>query len=89
MLYAIGLLGRIFNRKNFIVTRRAVELRYLGVITSFIIYGNATRDPRGSIYGLLLVILAACESAVGLGIILVLHRFGGTISFKDYEQLGG
>lgn len=88
-LYALGLLGRIVNRKNFIVTRRAVERRYLGAITSFVLYGTTTNDPRGSIYGLLLVILAACESAVGLGIILVLHRFGGSISFQDYEELGG
>lgn len=79
----------MINRKNFIVTRRAVERRYLGVITSFVLYGVATNDPRGAIYGLLLVILAACESAIGLGIILVLHRFGGTINFQDYEELGG
>lgn len=88
-LYAIGLFGRILNRKNFIVTRRAVEVRYLGVITSFVIYGTVLNDPRGSIYGLLLVILAACESAIGLGIIVILHRFGGTINFQDYEELGG
>lgn len=88
-LYTTGLFGRILNRKNFIVTRRAIELRYLGVITSFVIYGAALNDPRGYVYGLLLVILAACESAVGLGIILVLHRFGGTIDFKSYEELGG
>lgn len=61
-----GLLGMLFNYKNFLVTMMTVELMYLGVITSFVTYGYAHADPRGNIYGLLLLILAACESAIGL-----------------------
>ena len=34
-LYAIGLLGMIFNYKNFLVTMMSVELMCLGAITSF------------------------------------------------------
>lgn len=67
----------------------SVELRYLGIITSFVLYGQATNDPRGAIYGLLLLIRAACESAIGLGIIIVLYRFGRSIDFAAYQELGG
>ena len=79
----------IFNYKNFLVTMMSVELMYLGAVTSFVLYGTVAHDSRGSIYGLLLLILAACESAIGLGILIVLFRFGKTIDFADYQQLGG
>lgn len=67
----------------------SVELMYLGIVTSFILYGVTCHDPRGSIYGLLLLVLAACESAIGLGILIVLHRFGHSIEFSAYQNLGG
>lgn len=89
LLYFAGVLGIIFNHKNFLVTIRSIELRYLGIITSFVIYGVSFGDHRGAIYGLLILILAACESAVGLGIIIVLHRFGRSIDFSAYQDLGG
>lgn len=88
-LYAIGLLGMIFNYKNFLVTMMSVELMYLGAITSFVLQGATTNDPKGSVYGLLFLVLAACESAVGLGIIIVLYRFGRSIDFATYQELGG
>lgn len=88
-LYTFGLLGMIFNYKNFLVTMMSVELMYLGAITSFVLQSVETNDARGSIYGLLFLVLAACESAVGLGIIIVLYRFGRSIDFSSYQELGG
>jgi len=67
----------------------AIELMYLGAVSSFVLYGTACNDPRGAIYGLLLLIVAASESAIGLGILIVLYRFGRTIDFNAYQQLGG
>ena len=67
----------------------SVELMYLGAVSSFVLYGTVSHDTRGSIYGLLFLILAACESAIGLGILIVLYRFGRTIDFSAYQHLGG
>lgn len=88
-LYLVGLLGIVFNYKNFLVTMMSIELMYLGAVSSFVLYGTTSHDPRGAIYGLLLLILAACESAIGLGILIVLYRFGRAIDFNSYQQLGG
>lgn len=88
-LFFSGVLGMIFNYKNFLVTMMSVELMYLGIVTSFILYGVICHDTRGAVYGLLFLVLAACESAVGLGILIVLYRFGRSIEFSDYETLGG
>jgi len=88
-LFFAGVLGMIFNYRNFLVTMMAVELMYLGIVTSFIMYGVACHDTKGYIYGLLFLVLAACESAVGLGILIVLYRFNRSIDFAAYQNLGG
>lgn len=67
----------------------ATELMYLGAIASLVFYGVLTLDPQGLLFGLLLLIVAACESAIGLGILIVLYRFGRTIDLDDYQTLGG
>ena len=67
----------------------SIELIYLGVILSYVVLGTITHDSRGAIYGLSILISAACESAIGLGILIVLYRFGRSIGFIVYEQLGG
>lgn len=81
-LYTIGLTGMLFNYKNYLVTMMCVELMYLGVITAFILHA-------GAVYALLLLILAACESAIGLGLLILLYRFGRSIDFASYESLRG
>jgi len=88
-LYLAGLLGMVFNYKNFLVTMMSVEMMYLGAVSSFVLYSAVVHDARGAIYGLLLLILAACESAIGLGILIVLYRFGRAIDFNSYQELGG
>ena len=88
-LYLIGLLGIVFNHKNFLVTMMCAELMYLGVISSFALYGALTENVDAQIYALILLILAACESAIGLGLLIALYRFGRSVDFESYQQLGG
>ena len=88
-LFLIGLSGIIFNYKNYLVTMFCIELMYLGITICFIIVSISTADPKGQIYAILLLILAAAESAIGLGLLIVLYRFGNSINFEDYQKLKG
>lgn len=88
-LFFIGLAGMAFNYKNFLVTMMCVEIMYLGAVTSFVFYGLAFHDITAAIYGLLVLIFAACESAVGLGLLISVYRFGRTIGFSALISLGG
>lgn len=88
-LYFVGLLGVIYNYKNYLITMMSIELMYLGVITNFVLYSSFSSFSVGFIYSILLLILAASESAVGLGLLILLYRFGRTIEFSAYESLGG
>ena len=87
LLFIIGLSGIIFNYKNYLVTMFCIELMYLGITICFIIVSVSTADPKGQIYAILLLVLAAAESAIGLGVLIVLYRFGFSIDFQDYQEL--
>ena len=89
LLFLIGLTGIIFNYKNYLVTMFCIELMYLGITICFIIISISTADPKGQIYAILLLVLAAAESAIGLGVLIVLYRFGNSIEFQDYQELKG
>jgi NADH:ubiquinone oxidoreductase subunit K len=88
-LFFIGLVGMVFNYKNFLVTMMSVECMYLGAVTGFVFYGLAFHDTTATIYGLLVLIFAACESAIGLGLLVSIYRFGRTIGFSSITALGG
>lgn len=67
----------------------SIELMYLGVVLSFILVSISTYNTKGQIYALLLLIVAAAESAIGLGVLIVLYRFGKSIEFSAYQELKG
>lgn len=89
LLFFIGLSGIVFNYRNYLVTMLCIEIMYLGITVCFLIVSVSTSDPKGQIYALILLIAAAAESAIGLGVLVVLYKFGNSIDFSDYQELKG
>jgi NADH-quinone oxidoreductase subunit K len=89
LIFFIGLTGILFNYRNYLVTMLCIEIMYLGITVCFLIVSTTTADPKGQIYALVLLIVAAAESSVGLGILVVLYKFGKSIDFQDYQELKG
>lgn len=87
LLFFIGISWLVLNWKNFLLLLLCIELFYFGIAIAFIFTGLAASDIKGHIVALLLVILAAAESAVGLGLLIVLYNFGNSIDFEDYHEL--
>ncbi len=85
IFFLLGVIGLLYNLKNFLVSMMAIELMYLGVILSFS-FSSLLHSSLSS-YALYLIILAACESAVGLGLLIVLYRFNQSIELRYYTQL--
>src|SRR4051812_47891941 len=55
-IYIIGLLGLIYNRKNFFIAMMGVELMFLAIILGFIIVSLFTSNPEGQIYALFILV---------------------------------
>ncbi len=86
MIYLVGFVGIVLGFKNFFLTMLATEMMYSGVIFAFFLVGTAGYTEFSSC-GLLLLVVAASESAIGLSILIVLYRFGNSIKISDYQEL--
>jgi len=88
-IFTLGLSGVIFNFRNYLVTMLSIEIMYLGITVCFLLWSVLSYDPKGQIFALSLLIVAAAESAIGLGLLIVIYKFGKSIDFSDYENLHG
>jgi len=88
-IFLIGICGLAYNVTNFFTAMLCIELMYLGIIGSFLLICVETNNYISYIYGLIILILAACESAIGLGILIILYRLGKTIKINSYIALRG
>jgi NADH-quinone oxidoreductase subunit K len=87
LVFLIGLFGLLFNYKNFLISMLSVELFYFGLINTLVITSLINGNMLGQIYALTLLIVAASESAIGLGILIVLFKYNRTVDFSDYQEL--
>lgn len=86
-LFCIGLFGILLNRQNLILILLSIELILLSINLNFIFFSIFLDDILGQIFALLILTVAAAESAIGLAIILVFFRLRGTISVSKLNQL--
>ena len=65
----------------------SLELALLSVSLNFIIFSVCLGDLMGQIFAIFILIIAACESAIGLAIILVYFRVRGIIRLDQASLL--
>jgi len=79
-LFLIGTFGMFISRKHVIVILISLELVLLSSNINFVISSVFLDDILGQIYALLILTVAAAESALGLAILIVYYRLRGGIS---------
>lgn len=89
IIFWIGVIGILFKRNNIFLVLFSIELMYLGIISTYLLLSVVTKITLGQIYGLIILIIAASESAVGLGILITLYRWGRNLEFNSYDELSG
>ena len=89
ILFLTGISGIILNRKNIIIMLISVELMLLSINLNFIIYSAYLDDVMGQVFALLILTVAAAESAIGLAILVVYYRVRGSISVENIHLLRG
>ena len=85
-LFLLGVLGRILHRHSILIVLRSMELRLLVVNLNFLRFAAALDDIVGRVFSLLMLTVAAAESAVGLAILVVFYRVRGSIA-RETAQL--
>ena len=82
ILFLIGISGIILNRKNIIVMLMSIELMLLAVNLNFIIFSVYLDDVMGQLFAILILTVAAAESAIGLAILVVYYRVRGSVTVE-------
>jgi len=88
-LFLCGMLGIFLNRKNIILLLMAIELMLLGVNYNFVISSILIDDLSGQIFALLVLTVAAAESAIGLALLMIYYRIRESISIDLIRLLKG
>ena len=89
ILFALGVVGIIANRKNLIVMLMAVELILLSVNLNFVAFSSYLQDLVGQVFAMFVLTVAAGEAAIGLAILVIYFRNRGTIAVDDINQMKG
>lgn len=88
-LFLIGLSGIFLNRKNIIILLMSIELMLLAINFNFIIFSVFLDDILGQLFALLILTVAAAESAIGLAILIIYYRIRGAIAIELINLIKG
>ena len=86
ILFALGVAGFLF-RKNIITVFMSIELMLNAVNLSFVAFSYHFKQVDGHIYAFFVMVVAAAEAAVGLGIILTVFKNRTTLHIDEVNTL--
>ncbi|NEN75641.1 NADH-quinone oxidoreductase subunit NuoK [Pelistega sp. NLN82] len=94
ILFALGVFGIFFNRRNLISLLMSIELMLLAVNINFVAFSvwnpvNGLPDTAGQIFVFFILTVAAAEAAIGLAILVLLFRKINSINVDDVARLKG
>ena len=74
ILFLIGILGFVLNRKNIILMLISIEIMLLAITFLILISSLNMDDIIGQTYAIYIIVVAGAESAIGLGILVAFYR---------------
>jgi NADH:ubiquinone oxidoreductase subunit K len=88
MIFSIGVAG-VLTRRNPLVILLCLELMLNAANLALVAFSRNSGDMGGQIFALIVMVVAACEVAVGLGLIVALYRRRLPIDVDELRELQG
>ncbi len=85
-LFTLGVVG-VLTRRNVIIVLMSIELMLNAVNINFIAFSHQLQNAVGQVFAVFVIVIAAAEAAVGLGIILALYRNTETVNIDEMNLL--
>ena len=79
ILFLIGLLGFVLNRKNIILMLISIEIMLLAVTFLILLSSLNFDDIIGQTFAIYIISVAGAESAIGLSILVAYYRLRGSV----------
>ncbi len=88
VLFALGLVG-FLSRRNLIVIFLSTEVMFQGVVVNAVAFARLHHHLEGQAFGLFLLVIAAVEAGLALGMIVLLYRRKGTLDAEAWSLMHG
>ena len=89
ILFSIAVMGIFMNRRNLLVLLMSIELMLLAINMNFIAFSHYLGDVAGQVFVFFILTVAASETAIGLGILVILFRKIHSVRADDMDSLKG
>lgn len=86
ILFVVGAAGFIF-RRSILTVFICIELMLNAVNLAFIAFSRFRGNLDGQIFVFFVIVVAAAEAAVGLAIIIALHRNRKSLNIEDVDAM--
>jgi NADH-quinone oxidoreductase subunit K len=86
IVFFIGLIGIVLNRKNILIIIMSIELLLLSINLNFAAFSIYLDDIIGQIFVVFILTIAATESAIGLAVITVFYRLKNSIKLEPIKK---
>jgi NADH-quinone oxidoreductase subunit K len=87
ILFSIGLVGIIWNKKNFLTLILCIEMMFFSISLNFVFFSVYLYNNIGQILSLLVVTSAAAETAIGLSLLVTACRLGNEVSYDSLVSI--
>ena len=88
LIFSIGA-GGVLVRRNPLVLLLCIELMLNAANLALVAFARAHGDMGGQIFALMVMVVAACEVAVGLGLVVAIYRRRLPIDVDELRELQG
>jgi NADH-quinone oxidoreductase subunit K len=88
LLFAIGMIG-FMVRRNLIVMFLCTELMFQGAAINLIAFGRYNGNLAGQTFVLYLLVIAAAEASLALGLVVLLFRQRNTLDADAWRDMKG
>jgi NADH-ubiquinone oxidoreductase chain 4L len=82
ILFIIGILGFVLNKKNIILMLISIEIMLLSITVLILVSSVCFDDILGQTFSIYIIAVAGAESAIGLGILVAFYRLRGSIAIE-------
>jgi NADH-quinone oxidoreductase subunit K len=88
LIFCVGALG-VLTRRNPLVILLCLELMLNAANLALVAFARMHGDAGGQVFALIVMVVAACEVTVGLGLIVALHRRRLPVDVDELRELRG
>ncbi len=85
-LFTIGVVG-VLTRRNVLIILMSIELMMNAVNINLIAFSEQLQNVTGQVFAIFVIVVAAAEAAVGLGIVIAMFANKETVNVSEIDLM--